>query len=166
MPQQKQLNAVCDDDTFQLTLNGSGIIQLHPSCVVKNDIITIQGHQELRTKLHISYVSTGIPTSSLASVHSLNNLPEAHVFHTKIKELDAIQRQVNSLKASSLPQGLTYQHHGTIVAYILGIMVIALLIKCSWRYYHRNQHRASNEITSTQTPTAAPRLQAFNTTEC
>jgi len=151
-----KLNAVCNNEAFQLTLNGSGIIQLQPTCVIRNEMVTIQGHQELKTQLHTSYISTGMAIKNNPSVYNPGKIPEANVFHTKFKELDAIQKQLHSITASTLPNGLTSYHHGAIFGYILGILGIGFLTRYLWRRYRNRQ----------QTPTAAPRLQHFNVTEC
>lgn len=162
-----KLNAVCEDDTFQLTLNESGIVQLQPKCVIKNDLITIQGHQELQTTIHTAYVSTGIPISSRASLQNLNQTYKNHPFHTTIKELDSIQRQLNSIKESTFPsQQITYHHHGLIIAYILSILVISLLLRFIWVRCRRSQRKTITSSTLQQVPTAAPRLQSSSVTEC
>jgi len=49
------LNAVCGSEASQVIINGSGIIQVNPECVLKGDTITIQGHREFRSSVTASY---------------------------------------------------------------------------------------------------------------
>jgi len=163
-----KLNAVCDQETFQITLNSSGLIQLRPQCILKNDLITIQGHQEMHTDIHTSYIGTGMSITSLATPSP--NKPKIHAYSPSIRELESIQQQLALIKESSMPsQQLTYHHHGLIIIYMSAALVIFVLVRLLWIRCHQTKRKAVDiglQETQQETPTPLPR-QVFNvTTEC
>jgi len=160
-----KLNAVCEEDTFQLTLNTSGIVQIQPNCVIKNELITIQGHKEMQTNLHTSYIGAHLPIISQFSPPHLNSnfgKTEVHPFKPTTRELEAIQEKLKAIKNSTLPyEGLSYHHHGLIIGYILLALLIWLLVR--FIISKRRQRKVKFSEAQQQSPTAAPRHHSINT---
>lgn len=58
-PQKR--NAVYGKINQQIILNGSGILTLDSDCVLKDIVISVQGHETVNSKLYTSYTEPTDP---------------------------------------------------------------------------------------------------------
>jgi len=153
------LNTVCGTNTSQLTINGSGIIQLEPGCVMKTETITIQGHRDIMSNIKTAYHSTGVTMITAYPVLE-NKTKVADDAVSTTQEFDVIQQQLKIIKESSFPeQSITYHHHGTIIGYILAVLVMYLTVRTLRSKCHPTP---SNQLSSKCNPAqATPQPQRF-----
>jgi len=131
--------------------------------MIKNELITIQSHEDITTTLKLSKMG---PNLSITSQVNLQNKPKVQKFHESTKELDFIQKQLKAIKDSALPtQQMTYHHHGFIIGYIAITIIVCLMSRLLWSKCRRKQ-KNSNDLELNQRPIPMPRQQPSCVTEC
>lgn len=147
------VNAVCDAILTPVTIQGSGLLSMNENCIIKQPLITIQGHKTLKSTSHKSYIPS-VLTSDLVfpskPTTAVNNISLHYIPH--ITQLSAIQHELSSLRVD-LPNKIRPHdiHHYTI-SYSCVIFIICIF---SWFAWKRFQKSRSIGISA---PQPAPRI--------
>lgn len=150
-----RFTAVCDDKILQLSLQGSGILKLQPTCILKHSFTTIYGHETVVSTAQSSYLSLG-KTTDIIQINQiqpkLHNINTEH-YNTQLSNLTAIQRQM-STRVWDLPSTIqTMDVHHTAVGYSALALSVAAIIYLIWK--HKSRKHACNATP----PQALPRTR-------
>lgn len=128
-----KLNAVCGNDIIPISLEGSGLITLQADCVIKNDLITIQGRQQIVTSLQASTTSFN-PVIGWTKQYASTNY-SANQFKPTIHELELVQQGLAQISNATFPATeVNPSTHGIIVGYAAIALVLAIAIIMSYKY--------------------------------
>lgn len=88
MTTNSEFSAVCGTETLQATLSGGGILEVGPSCVIKTNTITIQGHFRASNNVHTSYANFK-QIELISTPHEITKVLNTtnHQFKTQIDHL-------------------------------------------------------------------------------
>lgn len=149
-----ELSAVCGTRITTLTLMGSGILTMEPNCVIKGNVVTIQGHYISSSNIHTSYATfKNIMTiSTPVEINRVFNTTYTQ-FETQLEQLSALHNRLSQETFTNLPDLMdaTSQHHHA-VSYTALIFSVALIISIAT--WHWNSKRNLATIT---TPHPRPR---------
>ncbi|XP_037929636.1 uncharacterized protein LOC119688618 [Teleopsis dalmanni] len=146
-----KMNAVCNKKAFQLTLVGSGLIKLEPECIIKNEHITIQGHQKMVTSMQASITRLNLSVG-WTKQYASNNISVKPLSPT-IHELELIQRKLGHIQSSSFPtDAISPGTHSLITSYVA--LAMFLCVASALLYIWRRQ-----KITYQTPPIPMPRHQ-------
>lgn len=128
-----KLNAVCGSDILHITLDGRGLVNLHPECVIKNDLITIQGRQQIITSLQATnthFDSTIGWTKQYASMNF-----SAIQFKPSVQQLEEMQQELAEMLKTTIPANeVSITTHGIIIGYIAIAILLAITVIIVYRY--------------------------------
>lgn len=146
-----RLNAVCNSESFSLELQGCGLVQLQPECIVKSDLLTIRGHAHLVTKLYTTIKQPLMPLGWSKQLNASNI--STTVFNPRIHELELIQKGLAQINESNLSVGTpAWRQHSLIVSYVAIIFTIITI--CFILLKGKGQRKEQPYV-----PTPAPRTQ-------
>ncbi|XP_037942578.1 uncharacterized protein LOC119675451 [Teleopsis dalmanni] len=146
-----KMNAVCNKKAFQLTLVGSSLIKLEPECIIKNEHITIQGHQKMVTSMQASITRLNLSVG-WTKQYASNNISVKPLSPT-IHELELIQRKLGHIQSSSFPtDAISPGTHSLITSYVA--LAMFLCVASALLYIWRRQ-----KITYQTPPIPMPRHQ-------
>lgn len=149
-----RITTVCDQDSSQLTLEGTGLLTLEPECTIKGESISITGYQTFSTTLKTAFASFG-NASQLARPTQikqiLSNFSTAD-YAEQIQNLTTLQTMLNKIDIRSLPHHFQMQYHVNTSLSIIALICSGLfLIIGIWRW--RSKARTTSDIK----PDPAPR---------
>lgn len=151
-----ELTAVCETETVEITLTGSGILHIQPNCTIKTSEITIRGHYDASSHIQISY-----PRS-----HNINQPTNASkvpdMFKSTKQILTSHSEKLNDLQTQLHKADLTLLHtaahqnnyHHPAISYAALVISSLLLLSYLARKFIR---RRNDQSESLPLPTPTPR---------
>lgn len=148
------LNAVCDGQASIITIDGTGILKLLPTCIVKQDLVTLQGQNIFSSSTRVSYTRL----SQVPSFTDVNHVARIHQYETNmtthVMELQHLRNQL-SIQQAELPTVL--QHHNlrhTIMGSTGLLLVFAIIVYLFRQHLTKPcKNRATIPIPSPRTTT-------------
>lgn len=163
-----EVSAVCSAETTQFILDGSGIMQIEPTCVVKTDAISIQGNFEESTDLYTSYASLRQIEllSTSREINMVLNVTTDEV-KTEVDQLNVLQQKLREATFVHIPNAMNTnsQHHHAVSYTALLLSIILLIVLTSWRIYSTryNKERTNNNPNDgAEPPVPQPRSIAID----
>ncbi|XP_055840955.1 uncharacterized protein LOC129908485 [Episyrphus balteatus] len=151
------LNIVCNSTSTQTVLEGSGILQIQPDCVLKDDFITLRGHLIQRTISRMS-LSPAINLSEYSLPDDMRKISYGDLPYKKhLKELNALKQEL--INITKVLPSITHHndvHHFTVgyTGLITSIIILICLIRWSYCHYRKRNNVAPNAKTNTSTTSA------------
>ena len=130
---EMNINAVCDNNLERFHLGGSGLLKLRENCMIKQPLITIQGHRSLQSTSRISFIPS-INASEIYAPVAISALPAGQYVNQYAPHLDELQtiRENLAKVKDELPNNLRPHdvHHYALGYICLGSIVLlgAILI--------------------------------------
>ncbi|XP_058982640.1 uncharacterized protein LOC131804174 [Musca domestica] len=130
---------VCGSETNLIIIKNSGIMEIGPTCVIKNKFVTIHGHFAASSSLHTSYVRLkGIQyISRQEEIEKVSTNTNTTSYKIHQEELDNIQKHLHESTLKHLPQLIqsSNQHHHAVSYASLACCILILLGLLSWRIH-------------------------------
>lgn len=152
--QETILNVVCGQNTTYLTIRGSGVAKLQKECIMKQQFLTIRGHNIYPSNTRLSYSPLSNLTDAIIPVQGTTLTYPQQFYQRHIADIEVLKQSVEKFR-NTLPTGLqnhdihhTMGHAGVLIAVLI---VIFLVIN----YYLKT--RKSKQIPQ---PTPKPRERA------
>lgn len=134
----RRISAVCSKRSQQLTLKGSGILTLEPQCVIKDNFITVTGHQSYSSSSYESYTGLGKLGDVVKPKHLESLFHEMHPYNTQVQRLSELQKTLALQESLDLPAKIqNINYHSSIVSYSALALSIGVVICIIWRIKSR-----------------------------
>lgn len=156
-----EISAVCGTNVSHKILRGTGIMQIEPNCIIKTNLLTIQGHFDASNSLHTSYVQfkrineISTPQEIKRILTNTTNQDEGH-----LNQLNELQKQLKESTIIHLPELIRSQsqHHHAVSYTALFISLIILLTFTIIRLRSTQQERKTHQDDQPKPhPVASPR---------
>lgn len=156
---ETDVSIVCGTKIIQYTLQGSGIINLEPSCTLKTSEVTLRGHYNASSFIQASYPrfpKFNLTTHDREPTSILNSSNQLLINHTE--QLTKLQNKLHDADISTLRTAYRFdKNHHLAISYTALIMSSILLIfYLVWRFLKRGGEPI-------QPPTPQPRQTAPDT---
>lgn len=128
-------NARCKEETISLTLKGSGLLKMLPDCVIKHDLLTIQGIHIYPSSIRTSYKKlselTEITTPERLKPVISNSTP----YEIQGEQLEALKLIVASqLQEESLKKVNSHKVHQFTIGYLALLLSSVLMSVLIFKY--------------------------------
>lgn len=146
-------NIVCDNNSFQRTLSGNGLLKFHKGCSLRDDQLRINSQGTVQVEISDSFFPNFDLTNNLSLPHGFKVRNQTHFevsFQNHTQELENLHGKIRNLHENeNMPQKLQIHdiHQYSIGYAALGIALILGI--CLGYIYYR--------LKSGQRPIPAPR---------
>ncbi|XP_037915046.1 uncharacterized protein LOC119653958 [Hermetia illucens] len=151
--EDKEINIGCGTTVTQMTLSGSGIIELREGCTIREESLTIQAHQVFPSTINISFTPIQNLTEFVLPPHSSELSNDEGIGESLLKNLTELKMDLYNLQqrehlvTTILPKDV---HHITIAYICLG-GILTVVIYLYWK------HRCRTSRNTTTKPIPLPR---------
>lgn len=138
MAKPNEMSAVCGTEPSQITLKGSGILQINANCILKGQDITIHGQVGASKIIHTSYANfRSLELLSFRQEQTYNLSNQKIVLHSD--QFNALQQQLNEstqFHVQEIVQSNSSHHYAVSYTSLL-LTIIILLVLAIWRFRPR-----------------------------
>lgn len=135
-------NALCREEITPLTLNNSGLIKIPPDCVIKHDLLTIQGLHTYPSSIRTSYQKLNDLANINIPMHSTSMINNSTSYKIQREQLQLLTELVSSqMQQEALTILQPSNTHQLSIGYIALILAIIIICSLIFKYWKNYKHR-------------------------
>lgn len=136
LDQEYVIDVICDKNVLNVKLNGSGVLELRPNCLIKQPEMLISAHNIYPTVAHASFIpSTNLSNQIIQQQEDIKGT-SFKIERTDNSEYEKLQKEIEKLRAQEkLPEELTIHdvHHYSVLYLVIGIIILYSI----WRKFKK-----------------------------